>query len=274
MTLSLTDFEYVRREVLERSAIVLGDDKLYLAAARLATLARAEGHPSVQHLIAELRAGSGNGLHQRVVEAIATHETSFFRDLHPFEALRKQILPELIARRAPLRTLNLWCAACASGQEPFSVAMLIREHFPALAGWKVRVLGSDIAADVLERARQGRFSQVEVNRGLPARLLVKYFARVEGGWQIADCIRQMVEFRPINLIGPWPALPPMDVVLLRNVMIYFDLATKQSLLARVRQLLKADGSLFLGAAETTLNIDDRFVRQQLDRAVWYQMAHG
>src|SRR5260370_38006229 len=134
MTLSLTDFDYVRREVLERSAIVLGDDKLYLAAARLATLARAEGHPSVQHLIAELRAGSGNGLHQRVVEAIATHETSVFRDLHPFEALRKQILPELMVRRGALRALHGWGGGCGSGGESLSGALVIRPRMPPLAG--------------------------------------------------------------------------------------------------------------------------------------------
>jgi len=270
MAMSRSDSDYIRRQVQERSAIVLDEDKVYLAEARLANLARQAGHASVDSLVAQLRAVPDHALRDRMVQAMATHETSFFRDLQPFEALRKQVLPDLIQRRAAARSLYIWSAACATGQEPYSLAMLLREHFPALVAWRIRLLASDISADVLDRAGQGHFSQIEVNRGLPARLLVKHFDRVGPLWRIKDDIRQMVEFRQINLLDPWPLGAQVDVVLLRNVLIYFDMDTKRSLLGRVRQVLRPDGALFLGGAETTLNIDDAFERCQLDRAVWYR----
>jgi chemotaxis protein methyltransferase CheR len=276
MALSLSDFDYVRQRVRQHSAIVLDEDKLYLAEARLSVLARKEGHASVQSLVQELRSVSvpASGLCDRVMDAMATHETSFFRDLHPFEALRKQVLPELIQRRAAQRAFNIWCGACSNGQEPYSVAMLLRDSFPDLADWNVRIIASDMSAEVLERAREGVFSQLEVNRGLPARLLVKYFDQQDKVWRLKDSIRRMVEFRQINLAEAWPPLPALDIVLLRNVLIYFHIDTKRRLLANVRQLLRPDGVVFLGGAETTLNIDDAFKRCQLGRAVWYCLVRA
>ena len=271
MSLSRTDIQYLSVLVRQRSAMVLEEQKAYLFEARLGPLARREGFGSLGALVTHLRAGQAcGGLHQRVVELMTINETSFFRDLHPFEHLRKEVLPELVRRRAAERRLNVWCGACSAGQEPYSLAMLLREHFPALAGWEVRILASDLSLEVLERARQGRYSQMEVNRGLPARLLVKYFQKHGAEWQIKDEVRRMVEFRQINLIEPWPALPPQDLILVRNVLIYFDDAAKKGVLGKVRRLLRPDGRLFLGTAETTFNLDEGFERVQIERAVCYR----
>ncbi|HVS36712.1 MAG TPA: protein-glutamate O-methyltransferase CheR [Gemmataceae bacterium] len=271
MSLNAADLQYLCVLVRQRSAIVL-DGKAYLFEARLGSLARREGFSSLDALVTHLRAGAADGLHEKVVESMTINETSFFRDLHPFEHLRTEVLPELMRARAAERRLNIWCAACSTGQEPYSVAMLIREHFPALTGWAVRILAADLSPDSLERARQGRYSQMEINRGLPARLLVKYFQKHGAEWRIKDEVRRMVEFRRANLIDPWPALPPQDVILLRNVLIYFDEATKKAILGKVRRLLRPDGRLFLGAAETTFNLDDGFERVQAGRTACYRPA--
>jgi chemotaxis protein methyltransferase CheR len=292
MSLSQADFDYVRTLVKQRSALVMEDDKAYLVETRLLALARREGFDSMPELVARMRAMPSSDLHQRVVEALANNETSFFRDLHLFEMLRSEILPELLQRRAADARLHIWCAACSSGQEPYSVAMLLREHFPMLmpphptlspgqggegrvrrqlSGWQVRIIGSDLSTEMLQRARRGRYCQLDVNRGLPTRLLANYFQKLGIEWQIKDEIRRMVEFWPINLIEAWPALPPQDIILLRNVLIYFDLATKKHILAKVRRVLRPDGYLILGGAETTLNIDEAFDRVQLDRACCYRM---
>ncbi len=272
MALSATDFDFVRRLVRQVAGIALEDDKGYLVEARLCGLAQRRGYGSPADLLAGLRAGAGDGLRQQVVEAMTTNETSFFRDVHPFEGLRQVVLPELIRRRSAERRLHVWCGACSTGQEPYSLAMLLREHFPALAGWDVRIRGTDLSAEVLERARQGRYTQAEVNRGLPARLLVKYFRKDGPDWRLNDEIRSAVEFAPLNLVGAWPALPPLDLVLLRNVLIYFDVAAKKEILARVRRVLRPDGYLFLGGAETTLNVDDAYERVALPRSSCYRPA--
>jgi chemotaxis protein methyltransferase CheR len=270
MSLSQTDFEYIRSLVRQRSAVVLESEKAYMVETRLLTLARCQGFDSMAEFVARVRLPN-SGLQQRVVEALANNETSFFRDLHPFEALRQRILPELMQRRAAQRCLHIWCAACSSGQEPYSIAMLIRDQFPALQSWNVRILGSDLSSEILRRAQLGRYCQLDVNRGLPARLLVKYFEKVGADWQIKDEIRRMVEFRPLNLIDSWPIVPSQDIILLRNVLIYFDIETKKRILAKLRRLLQPDGDLFLGGAETTLNLDDAFERIQLDRTCCYRV---
>ena len=172
--LTLADFDLIRGLVRQHSAIVLEQDKHYLIETRLQMLAKTDGFPSVDHLMAEVRAGKR---HPRVVEAMTTNETSFFRDLLPFEAFRKVVLPELTTRRADQRRLRIWCAACSTGQEPYSLAMLLREHGAPLNGWKLELLASDLSTNVLERAKQGTFNQLEVNRGLPAPLLLKYFRK-------------------------------------------------------------------------------------------------
>lgn len=271
MPLNNADFEYVAKLVRDRSAIVLEAGKEYLVESRLLPLARNEGCGSVGDLVARLRAPLANGLHQKVVEAMTTNETSFFRDLHPFEVLKKTLLPELVANRGNERKLNLWCSASSSGQEPYSVALLLREYFPFLANWTVSFVATDLSREMIERARVGRYSQLEVNRGMPAPLLVKYFQRQGVEWQLKEELRKTVEFRQMNLVEAWSALPEMDIIFMRNVLIYFDVPTKKAILAKVRRLLRPDGYLFLGAAETTLNLDDGFERMQFDKASCYRL---
>jgi len=264
------DFVYIRDLVRERAAIVLEPGKEYLAETRLDPVARRAGLGSVSELVATLREDEDPHLSEEVVDALTTNETSFFRDVYPFESMRTHVLPDLIERKRLSRSLFIWSAGCSSGQEPYSIAMLIREDFPELDDWQVSILGTDVSAAMLERARAGRYGQIEVNRGLPAHLLVKYFRRTGVSWQIDESIRSMVQFRHQNLVGPWPSLPPMDLVLMRNVMIYFELAAKQQILACVGDVLAPHGYLLLGTSETTLHLDDAFQRHAVGPTGWYR----
>src|SRR5262245_62117674 len=271
MALTRASFDYVRCVLRQRSAHCLEDDKVYLVETRLLPLARRHGFESVEALVLRLRGRGNERLLGELIEAMTINETFFFRDGHPFEVLRQSVLPELVRRRAEVRCLNIWSAACSSGQEPYSVAILLRHHFPALSGWNVRLMASDLSAAMLARARQGRYSELEISRGLPPELLEAYFHKQTDGWQIRDDLRRMVEFRPINLSGAWPELPPLDLVLLRNVLIYFDVPTRQQILERVRKVLQPDGYLLLGGAETTLNLDDRFLPVSFDGVSFFQL---
>lgn len=270
MTLTAADFDYIRDLVRREAAIVLEPGKEYLALTRLDPIARNEGLGSVSDLVARLRAQGRSPLHDEVVDALTTNETSFFRDLHPFESLRTHVLPELVERNAWRGSLSIWCAACSTGQEPYSVAMLIREHFPELLRWDLRILATDISSSALARAESGRYGQLEVNRGLPAQLLLKYFRRVGAHWELDPEVRRMVRFQRHNLVGIWPPFPPFDLVFLRNVLIYFDLETKRAVLARIRSILRPGGYLLLGGSETTLNVDDGFERVPIGRTTWYR----
>jgi chemotaxis protein methyltransferase CheR len=265
------DFEYVRSIVKEHTAVALDASKVYLINARLLPVARAEGLDSVRALIHQLRGGPFSDLHTRSIEAIVTTETSFFRDFHPFEALRNEIIPRIIQdRRNGLRNLTIWSAGCSSGQEPYSVAILLRESFPELAGWTVRILASDVSKGMIDRTKSGIYSQIEINRGLPASYLVKYFHQQEGSWYLDDGIRNMVTVFQHNLAHAYQALPPIDILMMRNVLIYFDVETKRTVLQRARRQLRPGGFLMLGTAETTLNLDESFDRLRVGRAVLYQ----
>ena len=266
-------FTYLQQLLLEHAGILLEAEKKYLAEARLSPLASQEGFETIDALLDAVQAGADAGLLERkVIEAMTNSETSFFRDLHPFEALRTAIIPELIAKRSAERTLTIWSAATASGQEPYSLAMLLREHFPQLVGWKVTLIASDISESMLSRARAGAYSQIEINRGLPAPLLVKYFRRIDGEWQIAEELRRAIEFRRVNLTTAWPFLPAMDIILMRNVLIYFDVPTKKAVLARVHRQLKPGGYLMLGGGESTMSLDDSFAPAQFGKAICYRTA--
>jgi chemotaxis protein methyltransferase CheR len=197
----------------------LDDEKTYLVEARLLPVARRAGLSSIDDLVVRLRAPN-HSLRQQVVDAMTTNETSFFRDQVPFELLRTTIVPNLLARRTESKNLNIWSAACASGQEPYSIAMLLAEHFPHLHDWRIRLLGTDLSGEMLRRAREGRFTQLETERGLPQSLLKKHFHPVGTEWQVNETICRMVEFRQLNLSDNWPALPKMDLILLRNVLVY------------------------------------------------------
>ncbi len=271
-TLNSNAFEYICNLVREKSAIVLEPNKTYLVESRLAPVARENGLTSVDELVEALRKPGvvANKLTQAVIEAMTTNETSFFRDLHPFDALRTNIVPELINKRSSERTLNIWSNACSSGQEIYTIAMILKEHFSELGGWKVRLIASDLSTQILEKARTGVFNQTEVNRGLPMPMLLKYFQKNGLTWQIKEEIRRMVEFRQVNLVETFPQLPAMDIVFLRNVLIYFSPETKRDILAKVKRVMRPDGYLFLGGAETTMNLNVPFNREAVGKAVCYR----
>jgi chemotaxis protein methyltransferase CheR len=269
-TLDANSFNFVSSFIREKSAIVLEPSKAYLVESRLSPIARENGMSSVAELVNALRRPGNRDLSRQVVDAMTTNETSFFRDLHPFEALKSHIIPELMEKRAKERTLNIWSNACSSGQEVYTIAMTLRESFPSLAGWRVRLIASDLSSAILRKAQEGLFNQTEVNRGLPMPLLLKYFTKVGLQWQIREDIRKMVEFREVNLVETWPMLPTMDIVFLRNVLIYFSPETKATILNKVQRIMRADGSLFLGGAETTMNLDTNFIRVPVGKAICYR----
>lgn len=264
------EFDFLRGLVRERSAIVLEPGKEYLVESRLVPLLRDRQLPSLASLAAALRADPHGELERAVVEAMTTNETSFFRDHHPFEALQHRLLPELIAARASERRLRFWSNACSSGQEAYSLAMLLAEHFPGLRAWDVSILATDLSRDMVQRTQQGSYGQLEMNRGLPAPLLVKYFDRQATRWQVKPDLRRWVQAREMNLMEAWPPLPRFDVIFLRNVLIYFDLDTKRAILRRARQALRPDGFLLLGSAETTVMVDDAWERVVVGGSVAYR----
>jgi chemotaxis protein methyltransferase CheR len=258
MSLAALEFDYLRALVKSHTAIVLDPGKEYLAETRLAPLLSQEGCTSVQELLGVLRRQSFNGLHRKVLDAMTNNETWFFRDMNCFAALTGFVLPELMKRRVRERQIAIWSAACSSGQEPYSIAMAIREEFN-LPGWGFSILGTDFCSTILERAKLGLYRQMEMNRGLPARLLTRYFSPQGLYWQLKPEILSMVKLQFLNLAEAWQGnVPHSDVVFLRNVLIYFDVPTRQRILAQVRQILRPGGYLLLGCAETTLNLDCEF----------------
>jgi chemotaxis protein methyltransferase CheR len=263
------DVIFLRDLVQKRSAIVLDDSKDYLIETRLEKLARDLNYASLSTLVADVRRDAGTVTRQ-LIEALTTHETLFFRDVRPFEALKREILPPLIAARQATRQLTIWSAACSTGQEIFSVAMMLKENFPDVLSWPVKLYATDISGQVIERAMQGRFQQLEVNRGLPAAMLVRYFDRDGVDWKVKEDIRKMVRFEQLNLLHAWPLDLRPDIVLLRNVLIYFNVQTKKEILTRVRQTMRPDGALVLGSAETTLGIDDGWERAPGAVTPWYR----
>lgn len=267
-----TSFDFVRDFVRTEAGIVLDAGKEYLVDSRLTPIVRKEGLASIDALVQTLRTTRQTELHRKVIDALTTNETTFFRDNDPFELLKSDIIPKLIEARRVSKRLSIWYAASSTGQEPYSVSIILREHFPELASWNIEQLGTDLCRGALDRARAGKYSQLEVNRGMPAKLLLKYFDKRGLEWQLKDSITSMVTYQEMNLNGrwPWPAIPRFDIVFIRNVMIYFDVADKQKILKRIYDLLRPDGYLFLGAAETTLNLDERFVRVPVNRAGCYR----
>ena len=271
MAIDKSDFEFVRDLVRANAGIVLEDGKEYLVEARMTGMIRQEKLASVAALVARLRAHPGDPLLQKVVEAMTTNETSFFRDVHPFDALKKAVLPALLARRAATRSLSIWCAASSTGQEPYTIAMTLCEAVPALESWKLNFLATDISSEMVARSRAGTYNQIEINRGLPAALMVKYFEKHGLEWRAKQRLRDMVQFREMNLTQAWPAMPPADIVFMRNVLIYFDANTKREILMKLRRVLQPDGYLFLGCAETTLCLDDAYERLQVEKSGCYQL---
>jgi chemotaxis protein methyltransferase CheR len=271
MSIGTREFDYLRDLVLQHSAISIDSANEYLAESRLAHVAITEGQPSVAALLSRMRTIPFGPLHRRVLDAMTNNETWFFRDLQPFEMIRNVVLPNLIRQRSASRTLSIWSAASSSGQEAYSLGMLIYEHFPELRSWTIRILGTDICSTILNRARAARYTQMEVNRGLPAPMLARHFRREGMDWVLKENIRNCVDFQPLNLAKPWPRLDRMDLIMLRNVLIYFEVPVKKEILGQVRRVLNSDGYLFLGCAESTINLDSNFERIPYEKTGCYRL---
>ena len=265
--ISTDNYAFLQQHVYRESGIVLDASKQYLLEARLTPLARRAGVETVNDLCNLLRSVRRADLRKDVVEAMTTNETLFFRDLAPFEALRNHILPIIREQNKHSKSLSIWSAASSTGQEAYSIALLLFEA--GLGDWNIKILGTDLAESVLERARRGRFLQVEVNRGLPVESLVKYFERQGMEWQIKESIRRMVKFEQFDLRKPMTCKGPFDIVFCRNVLIYFDVETKKKILNELGKTLKRGGYLSLGSAETMLNLSCEYERVAFGPATYY-----
>jgi chemotaxis protein methyltransferase CheR len=256
--MNAADFTYLAAILKDRSGLIVTPDKNYLFDTRLMPVARANKIASIDALIAAMRLPGGAALIDAVVDAMTTNETSFFRDRHPFDAMKKKLLPELIQHRAAQKHLRIWSAACSTGQEAYSLSMMLRDEFPMLAGWRIEIVGTDISPSVVARAKDGIYSNFEVQRGLPIQLLVKHFEQVGETWKIKPELRRMVDFRLFNLLGDLAPLGQFDVIFCRNVLIYFDIPTKARVLTAMHARLARDGALILGGAESVFGICDKF----------------
>lgn len=266
-------FEFLTELLKARTGLVVTSDKMYLLETRLLPVARQHGCTTLDELIERCRTRAGHVLEGQIVDAMNTHESLFFRDDAPFGLFRTTIVPELLRRRVDKKAFRIWCAACSSGQEPYSLAMVLHEAASQLAGWRTEIVATDISAPILKRAEEGLFSQFEVQRGLPVQMLVKHFTKELDNWRLSKTIRDMVRFRPFNLLDDPRGLGKFDVVMCRNVLIYFDLPTKTEVLDKVSSVLAEDGVLFLGSAETTMGITERFCPVQAGRGV-YKLTDG
>jgi chemotaxis protein methyltransferase CheR len=249
------DYEYLRKVLKDLSGLDLSADKQYLIESRLLPLARKSGMSDIGQLVQKMKSGSAALINQ-VVEAMTTNETFFFRDKVPFDHLRDTIMPELLRARAARRSLRIWCAAGSTGQEPYSIAMSLKEM--AVAGWRIEILATDLSQEVLEKSKAGIYSQFEVQRGLPIQLLVKHFKQIGELWQINPDIRAMVQHRQLNLLHDFSQLGVFDVIFCRNVLIYFDQETKSRIFGRLARVMEGDGFLVLGAAETVVGLTEVF----------------
>jgi chemotaxis protein methyltransferase CheR len=252
-----SDYEYLRKLLKERSGLDLSADKQYLVESRLVPLARKSSLQGIPELVQKMRNGA-DALTGDVVEAMTTNETFFFRDKIPFDHLKETVIPALLKARAARRSLRIWCAASSTGQEPYSIAMCLKEAGAALSGWRTEIVATDLSQAVLEKSRSGIFSQFEVQRGLPIQLLVKYFTQNGDLWQLNADIRGMVQHRQLNLLQDFSHLGTFDIIFCRNVLIYFDQTTKANIFDRLSRMMEPDGVLALGAAESVVGITSAF----------------
>ena len=252
------DYEYLRKLLKERSGLMLSADKQYLVESRLLPVAHRAGMADLTELVAKLKSAREQPLVTEVAEAMTTNESFFFRDKLPFEHFRNVIMPVLLAARPPRRPIRIWCAAAATGQEPYSLAMSLKEMGDKVTGREIEIVATEFSTQVLEKAKTGLFSQFEVQRGLPITLLIKYFAQLGDTWQINPDVRAMVQFRAFNLLHDFAPLGRFDLVFCRNVLIYFDHETKTQVLDRVARITEPDGYLMLGAAETVVGLTESF----------------
>jgi len=267
------DFDFLCRLLEKKSGLMLDVSKTYLVEALLKPLVQKNKMSSLADLICEVRRSPSQDLIHEIIAALTNNETSFFRNWKTFEILKMTILPELLRKRAGVRELNIWCAACSSGQEAFSIAMLLAEDFSGYSNWKIRIIASDISRKMLDLARQGYFQEAEMERGLPENFL-KYFTRQGRGWKIDDKILSMINFREINLNNPLPDLPVMDIIFMRNVLMYFCPVTKSSLIFNLKKILRKDGYLILGNTELLAEKNSPFQKILIDNSVFYQLQGG
>ncbi|KAA0685427.1 CheR family methyltransferase [Azospirillum brasilense] len=252
------DFDMFSTLLKQRSGLVLTRDKAYLLESRLMPVARKWNMKGLEELASSVRTRKDEALLRDITEAMTTNESSFFRDQKPFDQFKQIVLPRLLEARSAKRSIRIWSAACSSGQEAYSLAMLLNDDAAKLAGWRIEIVGTDISAEMVERSKSGIYTQFEVQRGLPIQMLVKHFKQQGDKWQISQQLRQMASFREFNLLGDLSGLGQFDIVFCRNVLIYFDQPTKTKVLEAIARQMPQDGVLYLGGAETVLGITDRF----------------
>lgn len=266
--MNVNDFDLICRILKERSGLTLAKDKAYLLESRLLPVARKWKFANFEELARVVRTKPDEALLRDVTEAMTTNESFFFRDIKPFDQFRDIVLPHMLTARAQQKTMRIWSAACSSGQEPYSLAMILSEQAAKLQGWRIEIVATDLSTEILSRAREGMYSQFEVQRGLPIQLLVKYFQQNGDRWQINKPVRDMVQFRPFNLLQPMAPLGRFDVVFCRNVLIYFDQPTKTKVLDGIAGQMAEDGFLYLGGAETVLGVTERFQLIEGQRGIY------
>ena len=252
------EYDYLRGFLKTRSGLVLTNEKQYLIESRLLPVARKQGLATISALVAKLKEPGTAQLAEAVVEAMTTNESFFFRDKLPFDHFTQTMLPAMLTARAQARKLRIWCAAASTGQEPYSIAMLLKDAEARIGGWQVDIIGTDLSVEVLDKAKAGIYSQFEVQRGLPINYLLKHFTQTGDLWQISPQLRSMVRYQKLNLLESFSSLGQFDIVFCRNVLIYFDNETKIDILNRIAKMMPADGFLVLGAAETVVGLTDAF----------------
>ena len=268
------DFDYIAALVKKRSGLVLSKDKVYLVESRLAPVARRHGLAAVDDLARKIRSAPPESLLKEITEAMTTNESFFFRDKIPFDTFSEVILPNLLVTRQASKSLRIWCAASSTGQEPYSLAMILREKAAQLQGWRIEIIGTDISSEVIDRAKRGLYTQFEVQRGLPIQYLVRNFKKIDDHWEIDPVLRGMVQYKLFNLLEDFRGLGAFDCVYCRNVLIYFDSPTKKDVLERISKQMPGDGYLLLGAAETVIGVTDTFKLMDSKRGLYVRNAQA
>ncbi len=272
--MKVADFELYKTLLYDKSGLVITPDKSYLLDSRLSPIAKKWNYPSLEIMTLQLRAIPDPKLVKDIVEAMTTNETSFFRDTKPFQLFQDTILPHMVEKRATKKTLRIWCAACSSGQEPYSLAMILKEKEAQFKGWRFEIMATDLSDEILDQARKATYSQFEVQRGLPIQYLMKFFTQVGETWQLKDEIRNMVKFSAFNLLDDMSRMGSFDIVFCRNVLIYFDEKHKTKILEKIAKQLENDGFLLLGGAETVLGITDKFALMPEKRGLYLKTGVG
>lgn len=272
MSISAEDFEKVQKFLIEKSGIALSSGKEYLVEGRLQSLVYSERFDDIHALVASMNGNPASDLGRKVVEALTTNETSFFRDRHPFETLKSSVMPDVLNDPQTGKQVHIWSAACSSGQEPYSLAMLLADSFAWVTDREIKIIASDISEEMLEKCRSGLFTQFEISRGLPAHYLPRFLQRAESQWQMKAEIRERIDFRYLNLYENWAGLPRLDIVFIRNVLIYFDRDTKKSTLEKMTKVLRPGGYLFLGSGETPVGLEDRFQPTDFSTSACFKFA--